>query len=110
MAARQRLELLKQRKQALVAESELNRLTLRLELENIHASTRRISHVVATGFRMGPWLLPLVSLIGLIAGRAARKRSQALISVAAAARLLPRVLGWWRRFAGDSRPARAGES
>jgi hypothetical protein len=110
MAARQGLELLKQRKRELVAESDLNRLTLRLELENIHASTQRISRVVATGFRMGPWLLPLVSLIGLVAGRAARKRSQALISVATAARVLPRALSWWRRFAGRVRPTHAEES
>jgi len=75
MAPIEQFRNLKQRKQALLLESELNRLVLRLEVERFRASTARIDASIAKARRLGPWMVPLISVLGFLAGRRARHGS-----------------------------------
>lgn len=69
MAGRGSLRHLSERKRALIVESDLNRLVLRLEMENLRTASGRLDKVTATVRRVGPWLLPAVSFLGLFAGK-----------------------------------------
>jgi hypothetical protein len=108
MVGPQGFEHLNQRKQALIAESALRRIELRLELETIRASTARLTSVLESALRFGPWVVPLASLLGVVLGRRVRRRPPApapargsvLRSVIRLARLIPTALSLWRRFAG----------
>lgn len=110
MAARQGFEHLTRQKQTLVAESNLNRLTLRLEWENFRASMPGIGRLATGGLPSGMWLLPLVSVVGLVAGRALRRRSMTLIGLVTALRLIPRAVSWWRRSTRAAKPDRVEPS
>jgi hypothetical protein len=92
MAPIQQFGKLTQRKKALLLESEMNRLVLRLELEKFRNSTARLDSTFSTVRRFGPWLLPLVSAVGLFAGRRARKGAAAGGWLSVAIRLLPAIL------------------
>jgi len=83
---------LKRRKEALLVESDLNRLVLRLELENLRNSTSRVDTTLNTARRLGPWLLPLVSVVGMLAGRRARKGASRLGWIPIAVRYIPMLL------------------
>jgi len=65
---------LKQQKQALLVESQLNRTLLMLEVENLRSSTARLDSTLTTARRIGPWMLPLVSTMGFFAARRARNK------------------------------------
>lgn len=70
MAARGPFRHLSERKQALILESDLHRLVLRLEVENLQSVVTRIDQTVTTARRFGPLLLSAVSLLGgLVGGR-----------------------------------------
>jgi hypothetical protein len=100
MAGTQR-ERLNLAKQTLVAESTLQRIELRMELDKIHAATARLEAAVGTAVRVGPWLLPILSLLGVWTGRKSRKPPPAPASrniLFSAVRLVPTLLGLWRRF------------
>ena len=83
---------LKERKAALLVESDLNRLVLRLEMENLRLSTSRIDTTLTTARRFGPWLLPLVSALGIFTGRKARKESGGASWLKLLVRLAPALL------------------
>lgn len=92
MAPIQQLGKLTQRKQALLLESDLNRLVLRLEVEQLRQTTVRLDSTFSTVRRVGRWLLPLVSAVGLFAGRRARKGTTSGGWLSLALRLLPALL------------------
>ncbi len=98
MAGRSGTEALNQRKQALIVESNLNRIALQMECENLRAATRPLHQVAAVAGRMGPWLLPLAPLAGFLAAGFLRKRSGFLGTAASLLRSLPPVLALWQQF------------
>jgi hypothetical protein len=104
MAGRQGLEHLNQRKQALVLESDLNRMTLRVELENLRAATAPLDQAAATARRMAPWLLPLAPLAGLLAVHYLRRGSRPLNVLMSMLRWAAPVMALWRRFAVKEKP------
>jgi hypothetical protein len=85
---------LKERKQALLVESDLNRLVLRLETERLRESFGKVDSALSSVRKAGPWLLPLVSLAGIVAGgravRAAKARQGGWIRLGI--KLLPLLL------------------
>lgn len=87
---------LKQQKKALLVESDLNRLVLRLELEKIRSTASRVDSTLTAARKVGPWLLPLVSAVGFFAGRRARKVSASFSWIKMAIQYLPILL----QFAG----------
>lgn len=68
MAAIQPLMNLQERKRALLTESELNRLVLQLEVENLKSAASENSTLSRLGGRVG-WLAPALAVVGLFAGR-----------------------------------------
>jgi hypothetical protein len=92
MSAIEHFRNLKPRKQALLLESDLNRLVLRLAAEDIRHSAARLDSTLATARRFGPWLLPLVSVVGLFAGRRASKAAPRAGWIGLALRYLPVLL------------------
>jgi hypothetical protein len=98
---------LTRRKQALVAESDLNRVALRLEYERLRVATARLDGAMATARRLGPWLLPAVSVAGVFTARFLRKGSGAVGKVTSLLRWVAPALALWRRF-GARRRADAG--
>ena len=103
MAGTEGSERLSQTKQALIAESTLNRIELRMQVEKLRSATARLDSVFGVALRMGPWLVPLVSLLGIWTGRKLRRKRvesdpgsrpvwMSLI------RLVPTALSLWQRF------------
>ena len=103
MAGKQGLELLSRRKQALVAESDLNRLAVRLEFENLRTATSRFDGALAAARRFGPWLVPAASVAGLLAARFLRQRSGTLARATSLLRWVSPALALWRQFTGRGR-------
>ena len=94
---------LKEQKRALMAESDLNRILLQLEVRNLRASTARLDSTLTTARRVGPWLLPVFSAVGFFAGRRARKTrkespktSSKMDWIKLGLRFLPMILSWQR--------------
>ena len=100
MAGRRGLEILNRRKQLLIAESDLNRLALRVEHENLRAATAYFDGAVR-GF--GPWLVPAAAVAGLLAANVLRKRSGTLSKVASLLRWTSPALALWRHISGRGR-------
>jgi hypothetical protein len=92
MASIEPIGTLKQRKQALLIESDLNRLMLRLEVEQLRSSTTRLDAALDKARRVGPWLLPLFSALGIFAGRKARNATSKRSWLSRGLRLLPLLL------------------
>lgn len=100
MAGRQGPEELMQRKAALIAESTLNRVALRLEWENICAAMERVDQAAATARRVLPWLLPLAPAAGwLLLGRKPRSKPGTKVQpLRLLLRWAPPALAMWRRL------------
>jgi hypothetical protein len=77
MAARGPFRHLSERKQALILESDLHRLVLRLEVENFQSAARQIDRTVTAARRVGPLLLSAVSLLGGVVGGRRRENKEA---------------------------------
>jgi hypothetical protein len=92
MASIEPIQTLKQRKQALLIESDLNRLMLRIEVEHLRSSTARLDAGLAKVRHVVPWLLPFAAAVGLFTGRHARKTSSPRDWLGRALRLLPILL------------------
>lgn len=68
MAAIPPLMNLQERKRALLTESELNRLVLQLEVENLKDAVASGGTLSRIGSRVG-WLAPVLAMAGLFAGK-----------------------------------------
>ena len=97
MAGRRGLEILNRRKQLLIAESDLNRLALRVEYGNLCAATACFDGAVR---RFGPWWVPAAAVVGLLAANLLRKQSGALSEVASLLRWASPALALWRHISG----------
>lgn len=93
---------LNERKQALIAESAVNRLALQLEVEHLRVAAARIDRAAEKVRRFGPWLLGLMSVGGLLVGRRVRvrppRRGRLQIAISLLRWLSP-LLALWRRSA-----------
>jgi len=73
MAAIQTLMTFKERKQALLAESELNRLVLQLEVENLRGVAASGAGAISRFGNRAGWLAPVLGAAGIFAGNKLRK-------------------------------------
>lgn len=60
---------LNEQKRALVLESELNRMLLRAEAENIRKATVQFDQALKSARQVSSWIVPALSVAGLVAGR-----------------------------------------
>lgn len=92
---------LKERKKALLLESELNRLVLQLELENLRNAFTRTDTLLTRMGNYASWIAPALSVLGIFGGKKSGGSStgSGLLKVALGA--LPVVL----RFLRARKPA-----
>jgi len=98
MAGRETLGELALRKQALILESELNRLTLRAECQNVRAGIKGLG----AGNPSGWWWL-LAPVAGFFAIRMFRRPGSVLNRAVSLLQWLPQVWTLWKSFASASR-------
>lgn len=98
MAGKETLSELALRKQSLVLESELNRLTLQAEVQNVRAGIRGLG----TGNPSGGWWL-LAPVAGFFVVRLLRRSTTAASPVMSLLKWLPSVWTLWKTFCEKSR-------
>jgi hypothetical protein len=69
MAAIETPQSLKERKQVLLIESDLNRLVMQLELENLRSALTRTDTLVSRVGNYASWIMPALSVLGLFGGK-----------------------------------------
>ena len=109
MLGRKELDKLALEKQALVAESGMNRLVLRAEFQNLHSATAWVSEATRWPREHGPLLLVLAPLAGFLLTRAFRRRDSWFNRVTAAAKWIGPVYTLWKRFSTSRKEAEAGQ-
>lgn len=105
MPGRSPLSPLALRKQALILESDLNRLALRAELGELRAATAWVGEAAQTGRKFAPWLLLLAPVAGFLLVRNLRRSESRLGRLAALLHWVQPLFSLWRGFtAGERRP------
>jgi hypothetical protein len=92
------------RKKALLLESDLNRLRLRADIEQLHEATDITRNLRNLGERIGPWIKTLAPLAGIMAAFSLRRRSSeggGFFQKALA--LAPVLIRLWRAFSKPSK-------
>lgn len=85
-----------ERKQALLAESEINRLVLKLEIENLKsAATSGEGMISSLSSRIG-WLAPILAVAGIFGEKKTRKTAGGSSFLRIALIAAPFVLRWLR--------------
>ena len=103
MVRRGQLDPLALRKQALILESDLNRLSLQTELRTLRSATTWASEATAAGRRLGPWLLLLAPVAGLLAIRRLRRPGSAIGRLISVLRWVQPLYSLWRGFKAGQR-------
>ncbi len=98
MLGRKELAQLALEKQALVAESGLNRLALQAEMQNLRSTTAWVSEAVRLPQRAGPLLLLLAPLAAFILTRLSRRPDSWLNRLTTAARWIGPLYTLWKQF------------
>jgi hypothetical protein len=93
------------RKQALLLESELNRLVLRLETEKLHAAAAEIREAARLGRLLRPQLLALAGLSGLVIAGRFRRRTSGAGRLLSLFRFVPGLYALWRDLIRRTRRA-----
>lgn len=99
MFGREPLDDLQARKQALLLESELNRLRFRAEWQRVRAATAWFSGAAQTYRDVRPWLVFLAPLAGLLAARRLRRPESPLGSLLRLMRWMTPLYSLWKGFA-----------
>ena len=86
------------RKKALLLESDLNRLRLGAELQQLREAADITQHIRLLPHRLGPWAKALVPLAGLVAALGLRRASAGGGFVRAIVSMAPMVIRLWRAF------------
>ncbi len=98
---------LEARKKALLLESELNRLRLLGEMEQLREATDLTRNLKSLGQRLGPWALLLAPLAGVALARGLRRPSGGGGFLWRTLAIAPGLIRLWRAF---STPSEESES
>ena len=99
------LERLEQLKQALIAESELNRLTLQADIQNLCFAAAELKEMVPRPGKVAPLLLALAPLARLFFRKKANHSTSWLSRIMAMAKWIGPAYSLWRGFAAARRRA-----
>ena len=99
MPETQRMTALELRKQALLLESDLNRLTLRAECERLLEAA---GHVQELRRQIKPWTMVLAPLAGVALALGLRRARSGVGLLAKALVIAPSLIGIWRAFFAPS--------
>jgi hypothetical protein len=106
---RKELDNLALEKQALVAESDLNRLVLRAELQNLRSATAWVSEATRWPQKAGPLLLVLAPLAGFLLTRVSRREDSWFRRASAAAKWIGPLYTLWKSFSASRKEAETEE-
>jgi hypothetical protein len=96
MVGREKINELRLRKQALILESELNRLALRTECQNLWAATAGLSGKAKAGY----WGWALAPVAGFLTMRLFRRAESGLGRALSALKWLQPLYALWKSFGG----------
>jgi len=92
------LRALELRRQELVLRSTINRLAIRLELQNMQTALRPAEQVFTSVRAVRPWLLLLAPLAGMLAARGMRGKGGGFSKLVEVLKWIPSLLGLWKQF------------
>ena len=100
MVGRKALEQYRLQKQVLILESDLQRLALRTEWDNLRSATAWMNEAAGIGRKVSPWLFMLAPVAGFFASRVLGHRRGSWRFLLSLTRWIPRAFAWWKSFAG----------
>jgi len=100
------LRTLEFRRRELVLRSRLNRLAIRVELQNLKTALRPAEQIVSTVRAARPWLMVLAPLAGLFAARGLRGNGSVFSKALGVLKWVQPLLLLWKQF----RPSDAGQA
>jgi hypothetical protein len=103
------LEELAREKQALLAESNLNRLVLQAEIHHLRSATAWVGEAARWPQKAGPLLLVLAPLAGFLLTRISRREDSWFNRVAAATKYIGPLYTLWRNFSASRKQAEGGD-
>jgi hypothetical protein len=106
---RKELDKLNLRKQALLAESSLNRAALQAEIRSLRAATSWVREATSVSRELSPLLVLLAPVVGFLVARRARRVASWLGRVVTAVKWIGPLYGLWRRFSSGRNEAEAGK-
>ena len=92
------LKHLELRRRELVLESTINRLTMKVELQNLQTALGPAERIVSSIRALRPWLLVLAPLAGIFAARSLRSNGSGFSKVLGVLKLLQPLLALWKQF------------
>jgi len=92
-------------KRTLVAESDLNRLVLRAEIQNLRDATAWLSEATRWPRKAGPLMLVLAPLAGFLLTKASRRPDSWLNRLTAAAKWIGPLYSLWKTFSAGRKEA-----
>jgi hypothetical protein len=98
MFGQEELKRLELRRRELVLRSTINRLAIKVELQNIQTSLLPAERIVSSVRAVRPWLLFLAPLAGIFAARSLRSRGSALSKAVGFLKWIQPLLGLWQQF------------
>jgi hypothetical protein len=106
---RRELDKLAREKQAILAESDLNRLVLQAEIQNLRTATAWVGEAARWPRKAGPLLLVLAPLAGFLLTRGSRREDSWFSRVSAAAKWIGPLYTLWKSLSASRKEAEAGE-
>jgi hypothetical protein len=106
---REELARLALEKQALVAESDLYRLTVQVELQNLRSAADWVNEATRWPRKLGPLLTLLAPLAGYLLARGSRRPASWFSRLAAAAKWLGPLYTLWKSFSISGTAPEPGE-
>ncbi len=92
------LKNLELRRRELVLQSTLNRLAMKVELQNLRTALEPADRIVNTVRAVRPWLMLLAPLAGLFAARGLRGNGSGFSKMTGLLKWLQALLGLWKQI------------
>jgi hypothetical protein len=96
------LKNLELRRRELVLQSTINRLTMKVELQNLQNALHPAERIVSSIRTVRPWLLLLAPLAGIFAARGLRGNGSGFSKLIAFLKCLQQLLALWKQFGPPS--------
>lgn len=93
------------RRRELVLQSTINRLTLKVELQQLEDALGPAERIVGSVRALRPWLLVLAPLAGIFAARSFRGISSGFSKLMAVLKLIQPLLALWKQFGSSTEAA-----
>src|SRR6266536_587313 len=99
------LKHLELRRRELVLQSTINRLTMKVELQNLQTTLGPADRIVSSIRALRPWLLVLAPLAGIFAARSLRDNGSGFSKAMGVLKWIQPLLALWKQFRSSSTEA-----